>query len=71
MILAVIGVAIGLVAAAGLTRLVASMLYAVTPLDPLTFAMVPSILAAVMFLACLIPARRAALLNPILALRHD
>ena len=71
MTLAAVGVGAGLVAATGLTRVVASLLYAVTPLDPLTFSAVPAILAAVALLACVIPAGRAARLNPVMALRGE
>jgi putative ABC transport system permease protein len=69
--LVTVGVGAGLVAAAGLTRVVASLLYAVTPFDPLTFIAVPAILASVALLACVIPAGRAARLNPIIALREE
>jgi len=69
--LVAIGTVIGLAAAAGLTRLVVSLLYGVSPLDPLTFAVVPSLLVTVAIFACLIPASRAARVNPVEALRHD
>jgi predicted permease len=69
--LVAIGTVIGLAAAAGLTRLVVSLLYGVSPLDPLTFAVVPSLLVTVAIFACLIPAGRAARVNPVEALRHD
>ena len=69
--LVMVGVGVGLVAAAGLTRVVASLLYAVTPFDPLTFIAVPAILASVALLACVIPAGRAARLNPVIALREE
>jgi predicted lysophospholipase L1 biosynthesis ABC-type transport system permease subunit len=69
--LVAVGVAVGLIAAMGLTRVVASLLYGVTPYDPLTFVGVPAVLAFAALLACLIPAGRAARLNPIVALREE
>jgi putative ABC transport system permease protein len=69
--LAAIGVGTGLVAAAGLSRVMTSLLFAVTPMDPLTFMAVPAILVSVTLLACLVPAVRAMRLNPIAALRQE
>jgi len=69
--LALAGVAIGLAAAAGLARLVANMLFEVRPTDPVSFTAVPLILGAVAFLANYIPARRAARVDAIVALRHE
>jgi predicted permease len=71
MTLAAVGVAIGLLAAAGVTRVIASLLYGVTPFDPFTFVAVAAILACVALLACAVPAGRAARLNPITALRQE
>jgi putative ABC transport system permease protein len=68
--LAGIGVVVGLGGALFLTRVVATLLYGVSPLDPLTFAAVPALLAAVALVASLTPARRAASVNPITTLRH-
>jgi predicted permease len=68
------GLAIGTIAALFLTRLLSSfshLLYGVGANDPLTFAAVSLILAGVAVLACYIPARRAALVNPMVALRND
>jgi predicted permease len=69
--LAVVGVALGLVGALGLTRLAASLLYGVTPTDPLTFAAVVVILTGVAALAGYLPAWRAARIEPMAALRTD
>jgi predicted permease len=69
--LAGLGVAIGLGSALLLTRVVASMLYGVSRFDAMTFALVPAILATVALLACLIPAGRAATVNPVVALRDE
>jgi predicted permease len=69
--LALIGVAIGLAAAFGLTRLLTSLLFGVQPRDPLVFIAVPVLLAAVALLACYLPARRATRINPLEALRWE
>jgi ABC-type lipoprotein release transport system permease subunit len=69
--LALIGVALGLVAALALTRIVQSLLYEVRPTDPLTFAMVSLILIGVALLASWLPARRATQIHPMEALRHE
>ena len=69
--LSLIGVAIGVAAALGLTRLLAAQLHGITPTDPATFAVVSLVLIAVAMLASYIPARRATKVGPMVALRHE
>jgi putative ABC transport system permease protein len=69
--LASIGVVIGLGAAAGLTGLMSSLLYGITPLDPVTYAVVPVILVIATVLASYLPARRAVSVDPVEALRSE
>jgi putative ABC transport system permease protein len=64
------GVLLGLAGAFGLTRLLKALLFGVDATDPLTFVAMPAILALVAFLACWLPARRAAQLEPLEALRQ-
>jgi putative ABC transport system permease protein len=71
MILSLTGVAIGLAAALALTKLMQSLLYEVSPTDPLTFAGITLLLSLVSFVACWIPASRAAKLDPMVALRGE
>jgi putative ABC transport system permease protein len=71
LLLAGIGAGLGMIAAAGLTRLMSSLLFGITPLDPWTYATVPVILLAAAALASYVPARRATIVNPVEALRAE
>jgi predicted permease len=69
--LAGIGVAIGLAAAAGVTRLMSTLLFGITPLDPVTYVAVPLVLLTTTAVASYVPARRAASVDPVEALRVE
>jgi putative ABC transport system permease protein len=71
MALALLGLAIGVPSALVLTRLMASLLFQITPRDPLTFGGVAALLVAVALAACYVPARRATRVDPIVALRCE
>lgn len=69
--LVAVGVVIGLASAAGLTRVVASLLFGIDAWDPAAFTIVPLVLAVVAMVAVMVPARRASRIDPLLALRYD
>jgi putative ABC transport system permease protein len=71
MALVAVGVVIGLIAAIAFTRVMKSLLYEVSATDPLTFAAISLLLAVIALLACWIPARRAAKVDPMIALRSE
>jgi putative ABC transport system permease protein len=71
MMLALIGVVVGLAGALALTRVMSSFLFEVTERDPITFVVVAALLIAVAFIACLVPARRATKVDPLVALRYE
>jgi len=66
-----IGTCLGLAGSTFLVRLIAKLLFGTTPLDPVTFAIVPILLAAVALAASYIPARRATRVDPMVALRYE
>ena len=71
MSLAGIGLGIGILGSLAFTRVLSSLLFGVSPRDPVTLAIVAAVLAAVAFIACYVPARRATRVDPVVALRYE
>ncbi len=71
MMLALVGVALGLTGALALTRVMTTLLFGVTPTDAVTFGGVSALLLIIALLACYIPARRATKVDPLVALRYE
>ena len=70
-ILAIVGVVIGIIASFALTRLMSDLLFGVSPTDPATFIVIPLVSIFVAFVSCFLPARSATKVDPIVALRYE
>jgi putative ABC transport system permease protein len=70
-VLSIVGVAVGLAGAIGVTRVLTKFLFGVEPTDPLTFTIVTAALVATAFAAAFVPARRASRVDPLIAIRHE
>ncbi|HUE81564.1 MAG TPA: FtsX-like permease family protein, partial [Pyrinomonadaceae bacterium] len=71
MLMALIGIVVGLIGAFGLTRLMETMLFGVEPTDPATFAVIAVLLGTVALIACYVPGRRATKVDPVISLRYE
>ena len=71
MVLAVAGVVIGVAGALGVNRIIATLLFGIRPTDPITIIAVVAAIGTVALLACYLPARRAAQVDPLVALRYE
>jgi ABC-type antimicrobial peptide transport system permease subunit len=71
LVLAATGIVIGVAGALALSRITESLLYGVTPSDPLTFGAVAAVIAVIAVVACIVPMRRAIRVDPLMAIRTD
>jgi putative ABC transport system permease protein len=71
LILAIVGVVIGVAGAYGVTRFLKAMLYGISPTDPATYVAICALLLVVAFVACCLPALRATRVDPMVALRYE